>query len=223
MRPARFVLLSRRRSPLRALRLHCLNVCVIWGCPGVLQLGCCREIPQKPSLVSPHTCIVWTISTPQVLSLQYPQTCQTELYGLALARQLCACTHATPAQASSAPSGHVVFWFTAKRPHHLPSPAPSTWPWAAICKHFGLFTVFLHTWAAFLASLNPEEDQSCHFQERRMIPFSILQRRALKSVSEVKARVGHLRQVISARPQRHWLSRGGISRRLQQDRKGGDQ
>lgn len=184
-------------------------------------------------LCFPHTRThtVWTIPTPQCLSLEHPRTCPTEPYGLALTLQLCTCTCAIPAQICSASSGLVAFWFTVMCPHCLPRPGPSTWPWAAICKHFGLLTVFLHTWEApatsqaFLASVNPEEDQPPSFPEGRMTPFSILSAKQKESTTAC-----FLSEGLSGSSQNGLrvhrgtgCPREGINRLLQQDQKGGDQ
>lgn len=181
------------------LRLYCLSIVCPLGLPGgaparMLQRNS-SETFSVPCSPPPH--IVWTISTPQCLSLEHSHTCPTEPYGLAFTLQLCTCKRAIPVQTCSAPSGLAALWFTVTCPHHLPSPAPSTWPWAAICKHFGLLTVFLHTWEAtatsqaFLASVNPEEDHPPSFPEGRVTPFSILsakqEENTTESVSEVKA------------------------------------
>lgn len=200
--PASFVLLSSRSAPVLPLRLYCLSIVCPLGLPGSAPARMLQGDSSKTFSVFPtHT--VWTIPTPQCLSLEHPRTCPTEPYGLALTLRLCTCTWAVPAQTCSAPSGLVAFWFTVMCPHCLSRPGPSTWPSAAICKHFGLLTVFLHAWEApatsqaFLASVNPEEDQPPSFPEGRMTPFSILSAKqkesATESVSEVKAWVGHLR------------------------------
>lgn len=194
--PASFVLLSSRSAPVLPLRLYCLSIVCPLGLPGSAPARMLQGDSSKTFSVFPtHT--VWTIPTPQCLSLEHPRTCPTEPYGLALTLRLCTCTCAVPAQTCSAPSGLVAFWFTVMCPHCLSRPGPSTWPSAAICKHFGLLTVFLHAWEApatsqaFLASVNPEEDQPPSFPEGRMTPFSILSAKqkesATESVSEVKA------------------------------------
>lgn len=125
--PASFVLLSSRSAPVLPLRLYCLSIVCPLGLPGSAPARMLQGDSSKTFSVFPtHT--VWTIPTPQCLSLEHPRTCPTEPYGLALTLRLCTCTCAVPAQTCSAPSGLVAFWFTVMCPHSSPGQAPPPGP-----------------------------------------------------------------------------------------------